>query len=56
MEHTIEKPVVKKPEAKKPRVRLTHDDNDDAIIVIFMPDGRQVTFKMRNKDGRTKRT
>ena len=49
MEQVTEKTVVKKPDAEKPRAKITHDDKD-TIIVIFMPDGRQVTFRMRRKD------
>lgn len=49
MEQTINKPVTKKPDAEKPRAKITHDDKD-TIIVLFMPDGRQVTFRMKRKD------
>ena len=47
MEQVTEKTVVKKPDAEKPRAKITHDENNDTIIVIFMPDGRQVTFRMK---------
>jgi hypothetical protein len=46
MNQTISKPVTKKPDAEKPRAKISHDDKD-TIIVLFMPDGRQITFRMR---------
>ena len=49
MEQVTEKSVVKKPDAEKPRAKITRDDKD-TIIVIFMPDGRQVTFRLKRKD------
>lgn len=45
MEQTTNKPVTKKPEGVK-RAKITKDDKD-TIIVLFMPDGRQITFRMR---------
>ena len=62
MNQTIEKPVTKKPAAEKPRAKISKDDKD-TVIVLFMPDGRQITFRMRRgndkaiqgkTDGRTK--
>jgi len=46
MEQTISKPVTKKPNTEKPRAKIRKDDKD-TIIVLFMPDGRQITFRMR---------
>lgn len=46
MEQVTEKTVVKKPAAEKPRAKISKDDKD-TIIVLFMPDGRQITFRMR---------
>ena len=46
MERIAEKTIVKKPDAEKPRAKITRDDKD-TIIVIFMPDGRQLTFRMK---------
>ena len=46
MNQTMSKPVTKKPAGEKPRAKISKDDKD-TIIVLFMPDGRQITFRMR---------
>ena len=45
MEQTVNK-TASKPKTDKPRAKISKDDTD-TIIVLFMPDGRQIRFKWK---------
>lgn len=47
MERTKTKQAVKLPEGTKAQAKAS-DDKRDTVIVLFMPDGRQITFRIRN--------